>query len=317
MSESSEIWLDRVVDDSPKWAKAIRERRRELRKRQSDIDESGLTTARVLGMLERGEKTIDSLETRQIATLLEFLEWSPEEFYQETDIKLPGWNAPMQVELQLLRQRLNLSNRQMALRLGISESLERELELGTSDFKNLSIESLEKLFVLAGIDLDEGLRRVRKEQGVYRLEALAVTPDLVAFPVFAAASAGDAGGEMIDEIGFIPLTVLRRYGLDKNEVRLFKVNGDCMISEAVRVSRKNIAPGDLIAVSSAMRPEPGSVVAVWWPKEEKLIIKMWRREGDGGVLYPANPNYVAVQVSDDEPVDFVGVVFWRGGTTMD
>jgi transcriptional regulator with XRE-family HTH domain len=313
MTESSETCLYEEVEDLPNWARAIRERRRQLHKRQTDIDNSGVATARVLGMLERGEKNIEALEARQVSALLSFLEWTPEQFYRETGIKLPGWIAPLRLELQLLRERLNLSHQQMASRLGISEVFERELEAGASEFKNLSVESLEKLFALGAIDLDEGLKRVRNEHKSIPFDAIATRPDFIAFPVFEAASAGSSGGGMIDEIGFIPLSVLRRYGLSESDVRVFKVNGDCMISEAVRVSRKNIAPGDLVAVASSMQPQPDDVVAVWWPKEEKLIIKMWRPDATGAVLYPANANYVAVHVSDDEPVQFVGVVFWRGG----
>jgi len=70
-------------------------------------------------------------------------------------------------------------------------------------------------------------------------------------------------------------------------VRVYAVNGDCMVSESVRAMGQNIAPGNLVAVDTGRMPRVGDVVVAWDGLNEVLLIKRYQEEGEHIVFYPA------------------------------
>ncbi len=134
------------------------------------------------------------------------------------------------------------------------------------------------------------------------------------FPVYGWVSAGKREGKPLEgEVSYVPEGKLKAKGADPEHVRIYLVNGDCMISDEARRLEKNIAPGDYIAVDTRSRPQPGDVVVAWWPEEEKLVVKRFRVEKEGIVLYPANPSYPNLVLPAEDDVYIIGRVIWRGG----
>src|SRR5690625_3621973 len=143
---------------------------------------------------------------------------------------------------------------------------------------------------------------------------LEVKPRYVEFPVFGTASAGDNDAEPLDtEVAFIPESKLRAKGVDVDSVVVYVINGDCMISAEARLVEKNIVHGDYVAVDTRRRPQPGDTVAAWWPADRKLVIKRYRVEREGIILYPASPGHPTLVLPHEDDVNIIGVVFWREG----
>ncbi len=145
---------------------------------------------------------------------------------------------------------------------------------------------------------------------VSRLE---VYDDWLAFPVYGSVSAGKDEAKALEGEAYVPRDKLKAKGADPRYVRIYLVNGDCMISDEARRLEKNIAPGDYIAVDTRSRPQTGDVVVAWWPDEEKLVVKRYRVEREGIVLYPANPAHPNLVLSGEDDVFIIGRVIWRGG----
>ena len=296
------------------WANTIRKRRKELHKQQVDINSNGIITARILGMLERNEKDIETLETRQVTALLDFLEWTPEQFYRETKIKLPGWITPMSLELQLLRENLGLNHQEMGNKIGINEAFEYELETRQKNFKDLTLESLKQLFALSKIEWNEGIKRIQAEAKTHLNNSISNKPNFIIFPVINTISVQTSNNAISNEITIIPRNILHHYQLNEQDVKVFKVSENSIISETVRLSRKNIAPDDLIAVTSKVKPQSNDIIAIWLPEKETLIIKTWLPEMNNNILYPANLDDIPINTSNNEPVELLGIVFWRSST---
>jgi SOS-response transcriptional repressor LexA len=142
---------------------------------------------------------------------------------------------------------------------------------------------------------------------------LEVSPDWLEFPVYGTVSAGEGGAEPTQERAFVPREKLRARGADPKDVRIYRVNGDCMISGEAQRSAKNIAPGDYVAVDARRKPQPGDIVVAFWPAEEKLVVKRYRIEGEDIVLYPASPAHPNLVLPREDDVFILGTVVWRGG----
>ena len=143
---------------------------------------------------------------------------------------------------------------------------------------------------------------------------LEVQPDWAAFPVYGTVSAGGAETEPLsDEVTYIPREKLRARGVDPKNVRVYLVNGDCMISNEAQRVQKNIAPGDHVAIDTHRKPQPGDVVVAWWPREEKMVVKRYKVEGRDIVLYPVNPAHPNLVLGNEDDVYILGSVVWRGG----
>lgn len=96
-------------------------------------------------------------------------------------------------------------------------------------------------------------------------------------------------------------------------MRVYRVNGSCMVSDEARRMERNIAPGDYILVDISRKPRAGDVVVAWWPEQEKLVVKRYKVEGDNILLYPANPMHPVVVLPREEDVNILGVVIARLG----
>lgn len=152
------------------------------------------------------------------------------------------------------------------------------------------------------------------EAAIEAVRRLEVYDDWLAFPVYGSVSAGDKAAKPLeDEVSFVPQKKLRAKGADPDFVRIYLVNGDCMISDEARRLEKNIAPGDYVAVDIRSRPQAGDVVVAWWPDEEKLVVKRYRVEKESIVLYPANPSHPNLVLRAEDDVFIIGRVIWRGG----
>lgn len=147
-----------------------------------------------------------------------------------------------------------------------------------------------------------------------RMRRIEVQPEWRAFPVYGSVSAGAGESEPLEgESIAIPAEVLRRKGVKPQNVRVYVVNGDCMISEGASRQEKSIAPGDYIAVDRGRRAVSGDIVVAWWPREEKLVVKRYKVEKEGIRLYPTQPAHPVLVLGLEEDLYIIGPVFWRGG----
>ncbi|MCX7784098.1 MAG: helix-turn-helix domain-containing protein, partial [Meiothermus sp.] len=160
----------------------------------------------------------------------------------------PRWATAIREQ----RQRLGLSQTQIAQASGLLNQtevsrLERGLIHPTLD---LGAAKLRALLGVLGWSLREfsqatGLELAFIEsevpEGALRLEA-----DLrfATFPVQATASAGHQNTPTSEGLVSIPLEDLKALGVRPENVRVYAVNGDCMVSESVRAMGQSIAPGD-------------------------------------------------------------------------
>lgn len=143
---------------------------------------------------------------------------------------------------------------------------------------------------------------------------LQVTPEYIQFPVFHTASAGDSDAQPIEGgVAFIPRTKLIAKGADPRHVIVYRINGDCMVSSEARRMEKNIVHGDHVAVDTRRRPRPGDTVVAWWPSEQKLVVKRYKVDQEGIILYPLAPSSPTLVLPHEEDVNIIGVVIWREG----
>lgn len=143
---------------------------------------------------------------------------------------------------------------------------------------------------------------------------LEVSPSYVEFPVYSSASAGDSDPEPIEGgVAYIPKEKLRAKGADPRFVVVYRVNGDCMISSEARLAEKNIVHGDHVGVDTRRRPEPGDTVVAWWPADQKLVVKRFRVEREGIMLYPLAAGHPTLVLPHEDDVNIIGPVIWREG----
>ncbi|WP_337869171.1 S24 family peptidase [Meiothermus sp.] len=147
-------------------------------------------------------------------------------------------------------------------------------------------------------------------EGLKRLEA---GLHFATFPVQASAMAGHKSTESSEGLVSIPLEDLRALGVRPENVRVYAVNGDCMVSESVRGMGQSIAPGDRVAVDIGRMPRAGDVVVAWDGLGERMLIKRYQEEGEHIVFYPARHSVPPVVRHRDDPVKIIGPVVWRGG----
>lgn len=143
---------------------------------------------------------------------------------------------------------------------------------------------------------------------------LEVSPDYIAFQVYGSAAAGDSDAEPIEGgMAYIPKEKLRAKGADPRYVVVYRVNGDCMVSTEARLIERNIANGDHVAVDTRRKAEPGETVVAWWPDDEKLVVKRFRVEREGIILYPLAPAAPTLVLPHEDDVNIIGPVIWREG----
>lgn len=144
-----------------------------------------------------------------------------------------------------------------------------------------------------------------------------VSDEGLTFPVYGTVSAGTGDSHPEEgESATIARRFLQRAGVEPESVRVFVVNGSCMVSDYVRKAEKNIAEGDHIAVALNHPPpeDPRTVVCYFDYEEERLFIKHLKLEPDVIHFYPASGTGKTIARDKDDPqVRYIGWVFWRGG----
>lgn len=154
----------------------------------------------------------------------------------------------------------------------------------------------------------------KKAEAIKAMQYLEVNQDGVVFKVYNSVSAGSSEPKPIKgESVTIPTSRLRAVGANSNYVRCYRVNGDCLVSmEATKVN-KNIVDGDVVAIDMQRKPQMGDLVVAWWEDKKKMIVKRYKIEREGIILYPARPGHPTVVLEHEDMAQILGVVFWRGG----
>lgn len=143
---------------------------------------------------------------------------------------------------------------------------------------------------------------------------LETSPTYIKFPVYDAASAGESEPAPIDGgVAYILKEKLKARGADPRYVVVYRVNGDCMVSQEARMMERNIVHGDHIGVDTRRKPEPGDTVVAWWPADQKLVVKRYRVEREGILLYPLAPSAPTLVLPHEDDVNIIGTVIWREG----
>ncbi len=229
----------------------------------------------------------------------------------------PDWATAIRQQ----RQRLGKSQTQVAQESGLLNQtevsrLERGLIHPTLDLGAAKLRALLGVLGWSGpqfaqaTGLELGFVEGGALLGVRRLEA-----DLrfATFPVQATASAGLKNTQTSEGLVSIPLEDLKALGVRPENVRVYAVNGDCMVSESVRAMGQSIAPGDRVAVDTGRMPKAGDVVVAWDGLNDMMLIKRYQEEGEHIVFYPARHSVPPVVRHRDDPVKIIGPVVWRGG----
>lgn len=226
--------------------------------------------------------------------------------------------------LKQLRERLKLSYRQAQKRAEtVSYSTLRNLENRAGNWEAVELGTVRALARAYGIPLDQLVAFAfmsddapdLADEVLKKVEHLEVHPDWVAFPVYGPASAGDIGaatpGE--DDVAYIPREHLTRRGSSVDNIRVFIINGSCMVSDEVRRIEKNYAPGDYIAVDTQRPALPGDVVVAWWDEQHAMLIKRLLVDRENVVLRPLSSQHQSVILPNAADLHVVGPVVWRGG----
>lgn len=224
-------------------------------------------------------------------------------------------DPPWGIAIQQRRKALGKSQAQVAQESGLLNQtelsrLERGLVHPTLDLGAAKLRALLEVLHWSWVDfaLETGLEL--DFEGVRRFE---VSPQFASFPVEGKVSAGTQDTSVAEGVVSIPLEDLRAMGVRPENVRVYAVNGDCMVSQSVRGMGQSIAPGDRVAVDTARIPRAGDVVVAWDGVNEVLLIKRYKEEGEHVVFYPARYGVPPVVRHRDDPVRIIGPVVWRGG----
>ncbi|GIW26285.1 MAG: hypothetical protein KatS3mg069_2552 [Meiothermus sp.] len=226
----------------------------------------------------------------------------------------PHWATAIRAQ----RQHLGLSQTQVAqasrlLNQTEVSRLERGLIHPTLD---LGAAKLRALLRVLGWSLREFTQKTGLELAFEESpQALGLEAEVhfATFPVQATVLAGHQNTPTGEGLVSIPIEDLKALGVRPENVRVFAVNGDCMVSESVRAMSQSIAPGDRVAVDTGRMPQAGEVVVAWDGLNEVLLIKRYREEGEHIVFYPARRSVPPVVRHRDDPVKIIGPVVWRGG----
>lgn len=226
--------------------------------------------------------------------------------------------------LRQLRERLGWSLRTAAKASeGLSYSTIRNLEDAPGALDNVTLGTFRALSRAYGLTVDRLIALAIEgddapsvtDEILKKVETLEVHPDWVAFPVYGTVDAGDIGaatpGE--DEVAYIPKEHLMRRGALRENIRVFHINGSCMVSDEVRRVEKNYAPGDFIAVDTSRQAQPGDVVVAWWDEREVMVIKRYGIDREGIVLTPLSSARSAITLPHADVASVLGPVIWRGG----
>lgn len=226
--------------------------------------------------------------------------------------------------LRELRERLNLSLRQAAQRAeSISYATIRQLEHRVGAWDRVEVGTLSALSRAYGVPLDRLVRLVFlaedtpdiAEEVIKKPEDLEVHPEWVAFRAVHASEGGATGATTPSEgkVAYIPKEHLVRAGAKIDSVRVYHLDGECLVSEEAQRVSKSFAVGDYVAIDSDRKPTPGEVVACWCEVNNVMLFQRWGVDGDDTMLRAlANRREPAV-VWNLSGTRVLGPVIWRGG----
>jgi len=225
--------------------------------------------------------------------------------------------------LKQLREKRRWSLREAGRQTGLSHSTIQQLEARVGRWDGVKRATLQKLARGYGVNIRvidqiaegaEPYTAPDETQVEHMLESLRVHPDWLIFPVYGSASAGDGVPEpLTGEVAYIPREHLSRRGSKPESIRVYIVNGSCMVSDEARRLEKNFAPGDYVAVDVDRPYAVGDTVVAWWPDMNAMIIKRYKVEGENIVLFPLAPGHPQVVLPSEDAVHIIGPVVWRGG----
>jgi transcriptional regulator with XRE-family HTH domain len=226
--------------------------------------------------------------------------------------------------LRQLRERLGISLRKAAQR---SESITygaiRSLETRDGSWDHVELGTLVALSRAYGIPIDRLVRFVFLTDDAPDLaseilkgpEDLEVHPDWVAFPAFAASDAGDEGAATPEKemVAYIPIEHLIRRGVLRENVRVFHLDGRCLVSDEVKRVEKAFAPGDYVAIDTTRQPEGGEVVMAWCETTKSALFKRWLIDEGDVTFHPLSGIKGSMTVYGTCTSRLLGPVVWRGG----
>jgi repressor LexA len=214
----------------------------------------------------------------------------------------------------LAAQSKNVLNQTVISRIerGVSQPLETLSLKELLTYLSVLELTLESFMKLTGLEVS--LESLEQADTLEQVKRFQVKPKWQRFKVLGTVSAGkSSGNDPNDEEIIIPREHLIKKGADPKFVRVYLVNGDCMISEEARRSHKNIASGDYVAIDVKNKAKSGDIVVAWWAEEEKLVIKRFKVEREQVVLYPTSPAHPPLVLHHEDDAKILGRVIWRGG----
>jgi transcriptional regulator with XRE-family HTH domain len=165
-------------------------------------------------------------------------------------------------------------------------------------------------------DADLTVLNVDDDDASQGMQQLEVHPEWIEFPVLGVVAAGkkNIGLKPLRGVkSFVPREHLKKKGIrDPTEVSVYLANGDCMVSDAVRISGKSIGHGDFVAIHRNRAAVEGDMVVFWDKIESKMLVKCVEEGDDHIVFYSLNKNHPPI-IRSEHDIHFFGVVVWRGG----
>lgn len=140
-----------------------------------------------------------------------------------------------------------------------------------------------------------------------------VSPNWMGFPVYSAISAGTGVYSEAIDTAYIPLEHLKANAVNIATLRVFLVNGDCMISDEAMKGKGSISPGDYVAVDPERAVKPDDIVVFWDGEDEVMLIKRVYEEDDHLIFYSAKPGLPPIVRRKEAIGQILGPVVWRGG----
>lgn len=226
--------------------------------------------------------------------------------------------------LRELRERLGLSLRQAAQRAEtISYGAIRQLEGRVGSWERVELGSLLALSRAYGVPLDYLVRFVFISEDapdiatdvMKRPDDLEVHPEWMAFPAYACGAAGDHGSAkpMKDKVAYIPREHLTRESVKADDVRVYYLDDECLISdEAARVS-KPFSVGDYVAIDTSRTADVGDVVSTWCNDLKTMVFLRYGVDRVGVALRTLADRRAPPAVVDITDSTVLGPVIWRGG----
>jgi transcriptional regulator with XRE-family HTH domain len=226
--------------------------------------------------------------------------------------------------LRELRERLHLSLRQAAQRAEtISYATIRQLEHRVGAWDRVEVGTLSALSRAYGVPLDRLVRLVFlaedtpdiAEEVIKKPEDLEVHPEWVAFRAVPASEAGAVGAATPSEgkVAYIPKEHLVRAGAKVDNVRVFHLDGECLVSEEAQRVSKSFVVGDYVAIDSDREPEPGEVVASWCEVTNAMVFLRWGIDVGETTLRALSKRREPPVVGNAQNTRLLGPVIWRGG----